>query len=95
MEKQFYVYIMTNKYDTVLYTGVTSDLIARVYQHKKKMVLGFTSRYNISKLVYYEIFSDAYNAISREKQIKSWQRKRKLELVKSMNPLFRDLYDGL
>lgn len=91
MNKQFYVYILTNKMHTVLYTGVTSDLQTHMFQHKEKVVPSFTSRYNINSLVYYEEFSDAYNAISREKQVKSWPRKRKIELINSLNPGWEDL----
>jgi putative endonuclease len=86
---------MTNQVNTVLYTGVTSSLQSRVYQHKEKLVAGFTSRYNINKLVYYEECADALSAISREKQIKSWSRKDKIDLVKSMNINWDDLYDSL
>jgi putative endonuclease len=91
MDKQFHVYIMTNKMRTVVYTGVTSDLITRVFQHKLKVVSSFTSRYNLNSLVYYEEYSDAYNAITREKQIKSWSKKRKNELINGMNPGWDDL----
>lgn len=91
MRKVFCVYMMTNKYNTVLYTGVSSILPQRVRQHKEKVFEGFTKKYNVDKLVYYEICSDAYTAINREKQIKSWSRKKKEELVNSMNPEWRDL----
>jgi len=86
---------MTNSNNSVLYTGVTSNLQARVFQHKEKVVTGFTRRYNIDKLVYYEVFSDAYAAISREKQIKGGSREKKVELVNSMNPKWEDLSDKL
>ncbi|NQU83386.1 MAG: GIY-YIG nuclease family protein [Parcubacteria group bacterium] len=86
---------MTNKNNTVLYTGVTSDLKKRVYQHKVKLADGFTKKYNIDKLVCFEIFEDMYNAISREKQIKSGTRQRKIDLVNGMNKEWKDLYDGL
>ena len=86
---------MTNKNNSVLYTGVTSNLPGRVYQHKEKMIDGFTKRYNVTKLVYYEVFSDPYNAIVREKQIKAGSRRRKIELIEGMNPKWRDLYDEL
>ena len=95
MEKQFCIYIMTNKYNTVLYTGVTNDLKKRVYEHKNKLVPGFTNYYNIHKLVYYEVFGDVYNAISREKQIKGGSRQKKLDLVKNMNPEWKDLCDEI
>ncbi len=86
---------MTNEYNTVLYTGVTNDLIRRVYQHKEKLIAGFTKKYNVNKLVYYEIFTDINNAIAREKQIKAGSRQKKIDLVNSMNPQWCDLYDGL
>jgi putative endonuclease len=92
MEKQYYVYIMTNKNNTALYTGVTNNLKKRVYEHKNKVVNGFTKKYNIIKLVYYEIFNHSYSAISREKQIKGGSRKKKLELINSINPEWEDLY---
>ncbi len=92
MEKQFYVYIMANDSNTVTYTGVTSDIKRRVYEHKEKFVEGFTKQYNINKLVYYEIFGDAINAITREKQIKGGSRHSKIKLIESMNKDWRDLY---
>jgi putative endonuclease len=91
----FYVYILTNKSNTVLYTGVTSNLLRRVYEHKNKSVKGFTSKYNVSKLVYYEEGEDSYGAISREKQIKAGSRQNKKDLINSMNPEWKDLYDEL
>uniref|UniRef100_A0A7V0Z4C2 GIY-YIG nuclease family protein n=1 Tax=candidate division WOR-3 bacterium TaxID=2052148 RepID=A0A7V0Z4C2_UNCW3 len=93
--KQYYVYIMTNKWNTTIYTGVTNDLKRRVYEHKMKMVNGFTKKYNLNKLVYYEIFFDSYNAIVREKQIKAGPRRKKVALINTMNPEWRDLYDEL
>ena len=93
---RYYVYILTNKYCTVLYTGVTNDLVRRVYEHKCHLDRGsFTARYNIEQLVYYEVTSDAESAISREKQIKSWNRMKKFFLIKEKNPTFEDLYEGL
>lgn len=80
---------------TVLYTGVTSDLIKRVYQHKEGVVAGFTKKYNVKKLVYYEIFEDITEAIIREKQIKKGSRHRKTDLIERMNPEWRDLYYDL
>jgi putative endonuclease len=94
-EKFGYVYILTNHSDKVLYTGVTSNLVKRVYEHKDKMVEGFTKKYNIDKLVYYEVFDDIESAIEREKQIKAGSRKKKIELIESVNPEYRDLYYGL
>ncbi|MDZ7359046.1 MAG: GIY-YIG nuclease family protein [candidate division KSB1 bacterium] len=93
MDKQFYVYIMTNKNNTVIYTGVTNNLKRRVYEHKAKLVEGFTKKYNIDKLVYYEIFEDSYNAIAREKQIKGGSRQKKIDLINSVNKDWKDLYD--
>jgi putative endonuclease len=90
MTKQFCVYIMTNKSRT-LYTGVTNDLERRVYEHKKKLVPGFTAKYNIDRLVYYEATQDVNAAISREKQIKGWLRAKKIVLIESVNPDWRDL----
>ncbi len=84
---------MTNKHNTVLYTGVTSDLKKRIYEHKKKMVPGFTEKYNIDKLVYYETFDNAYGAITREKKIKGSSRQKKINLIRSLNPNWDDLYD--
>jgi putative endonuclease len=84
---------MTNKRNTVLYTGVTNDLKKRVYEHKEKLVGGFTKKYNINKLVYYEIFDSSYSAITREKQIKSRSRQKKVNLIGSLNPEWDDLYD--
>jgi putative endonuclease len=93
MLKQYCVYILTNRRHTVLYTGVTGDLQRRVYQHREKLLSGFTSRYNVSK--YYECTDDASGAIAREKQIKAGPRRKKIELVDSFNPTWRDLFDDL
>ncbi len=87
---QYYVYIMTNKSGT-LYTGITSNLVKRAYEHKHHLVRGFTDKYNITKLIYYESTSDVSAAIAREKQIKGWLRKKKIALIKSMNPEWKDL----
>ncbi|MGB6296903.1 MAG: GIY-YIG nuclease family protein [Rivularia sp. (in: cyanobacteria)] len=95
MSQQYYIYIITNYYNTVLYTGVTNDLIRRIYEHKEKIIAGFTKKYNVNKLVYYEIFTDINSAIAREKQIKAGSRQKKIDLVNSMNPQWCDLYDGL
>jgi len=86
---------MSNKNNTVLYTGVTNDLRRRVYEHKEKMIEGFTKRYHITKLVYYEILRDAEPAIAREKQIKGGSRQKKEGLIEGMNLYWKDLYDGL
>ena len=89
-EKQYYVYILTNKSNT-LYTGITDDLYRRLYEHKNKLTPGFTKKYNIDKLIYYEVFDDPESAIQREKEIKGWTRKKKLELIKKINPNFEEL----
>jgi len=94
-KKQYYIYIMTNKINTVLYTGVTSDLKRRTWEHKEKRIKGFTKKYNIDKLVYFEIFNDPENAILREKQIKAGSRNKKIELIKEINPEWKDLYNKL
>ncbi len=86
---------MTNKNNTVLYTGVTNDLKRRVYEHKEKLIDGFTKKYNINKLVYYEVFEEVGNAIPREKQIKGGSRQKKLDLISRMNKEWRDLYEEL
>ncbi len=91
--KQYYVYIMTNKSKT-LYTGVTNDLIRRIYEHRNHLVKGFTDKYNITKLVYYEATNNVISAIEREKQIKGWLRKKKIDLIESMNPEWKDLSEG-
>jgi putative endonuclease len=91
--KTYYVYIMTSRSGT-LYTEITSDLERRVYEHKNKMVNGFTKKYDINRLAYYEEVGDVDSAIAREKQIKSWRRSKKIDLVKSMNPTWCDLSEG-
>ncbi len=91
----YYIYILTNKNNTVLYTGVTNDLVRRVYEHKNKLAKGFTKRYNIDKLVYYEVASNPQSAIEREKQIKGMVRRKKIELVNGTNPEWKDLWDEI
>jgi putative endonuclease len=91
--KQYYVYIMTNRSKT-LYTGVTNDLMRRVYEHKNKMVEGFTKKYNITRLVYFEETNDIQSAITREKQVKGWLRSKKIALIESVNPKWKDLSEG-
>ena len=86
MYTESYVYLLTNKHNNVLYTGVTSDLICRIYEHKHKMQKGFTQKYNVDRLVYYEVCPDIMGAIAREKQIKGWSRKKKEILIKMTNP---------
>jgi putative endonuclease len=92
--KKSFVYFMTNKNNTVIYVGVTSDLLKRVYQHKTKTYKGFTAKYNCDKLIYFEEFDDINLAITREKQIKSSNRKRKERLINAENPEWNDLSDG-
>jgi putative endonuclease len=87
---QYYVYIMTNASRT-LYVGTTGDLMRRVYEHKQKIISGFTSKYNITKLVYFEETTDVRAAIAREKQIKGWLRNKKTALIESLNPTWNDL----
>ena len=95
MEKTFYVYIMTNAHNRVLYTGFTNDLVRRIFEHKEGLADGFTKRYNLHKLVYYEAIEDAYAGISREKQIKAGSRAKKLALINLSNPEWRDLYEEI
>jgi putative endonuclease len=86
---------MTNKHNTTLYTGVTGILKKRIYEHKQKMIDSFTKRYNITKLVYYEVYDDPTNAIKREKQIKGGSRRKKVDLIENINPKWDDLYDNI
>ena len=95
MDKLFAIYIMTNKRDGVLYAGVTNDLKRRAFEHREDLVPGFSRRYNLHKLVYFETTSDAYSAITREKQIKAGSRAKKIALVNAANPEWRDLYDEI
>lgn len=92
-DKQYFVYILTSKSGT-LYTGMTNNLQRRVYQHKNKMVDGFTKKYDADRLVYYEMFGDVRDAIAREKQIKGWLRNKKIALIESTNPKWQDLSEG-
>jgi len=93
--KQFYVYLLTNFTNNVFYIGVTNDLIRRTYEHRNHVVKGFTSRYNVTKLVYFEVFNDAISAITREKQLKGRSRSKKIELIRNTNPTFKDLYEKI
>lgn len=93
MEDAYSVYIITNQHHTVLYTGVTSDLYYRIQEHKLKIHPGFTAKYNVCKLVYYEQYGDVNDAIAREKAIKGGSRKRKIDLINSMNPGWEDLWE--
>ena len=89
----YYVYIMTNKSNNVLYVGMTNDIERRVAEHKSHSIPGFTARYNLNKCVYVEEFSSIEDAIDNEKKLKSWSRKKKFELINSKNPEFKDLYE--
>ncbi len=93
--KQYYVYILASKKNGVLYIGVTSNLVKRIYEHKSKLVKGFTKKYHVHKLVYYEETEDIYAAITREKQLKKWNRAWKIELIERENSDWKDLYYSL
>ena len=95
MAKQFYVYILANKRNGTLYTGVTSELIQRVWQHKNDMAEGFTKKYKVKTLVYYEVHESAESALTREKRIKRWRRAWKLRLIEDSNPEWKDLYEQI
>ena len=92
MDKQYYVYILASRKNGTLYIGITSELIRRIWVHKNKVVAGFTSKYHVDKLVYYEIFGDPENAIKREKRLKFYKRKWKIDLIEKSNPEWKDLY---
>jgi putative endonuclease len=93
-EHRYYVYLLTNKNDKVMYVGVTNNLERRVHEHKTKMVPGFTEKYNVNKLVYFEETRDVLVAVAREKEIKKWRREKKNNLVVAINPEWKDLSDG-
>lgn len=90
-----YIYILASQKNGTLYTGVTSDLIKRIYQHKNKEIEGFTYKYNVNQLVYFEVHADIREAILREKRIKKWKRAWKLKLIEKENPYWKDLYESL
>jgi putative endonuclease len=90
-EKRYYIYLLTNWNNKVMYVGVTNNLIRRIYEHKNKLVKGFTKKYNVNKLVYYEETQDVIAALTREKEIKKWRREKKNQLVNQMNPIWKDL----
>jgi len=90
-EKQYYIYILTNKSNRVLYIGVTNDIVRRVFEHRNKLVDGFTKKYNLTKLVYYEVAENIESAIKREKQLKNWHRAWKVNLILQFNPEWNDL----
>lgn len=91
----YYVYILTRKRNSVFYVGVTNNLLRRIFEHKEGLIQGFTKKYDIKMLVYYEHHDDIYTAIRREKLIKKWSRKIKMEAIEKMNPEWKDLYDEL
>jgi putative endonuclease len=93
LDKQFYVYILASQRNGTLYTGVTSNLIQRIWQHKEGLTDGFTTKYGVKNLVYFEVHGTAEAAITREKQIKKWRRAWKLDLIEKRNPDWKDLYD--
>ena len=94
-DKKYYVYVMAKDRNSTFYVGVTSDLVARVWQHKNDVIEGFTQKYGIHKLVYYEAFDDPENAILREKRLKKWNRPWKMRLIEELNPEWRDLNESL
>ena len=95
MEKKGYVYILFNKKNGTLYTGVTSNLVKRIYEHKQKLVDGFTKKYSIDKLGFFEIYENIEQAIERKKQIKAGSRKKKIDLIEKQNPIWKDLYSSI
>src|SRR4030042_4285300 len=90
--RQYYVYILASKRNGTLYIGITNNLLRRIYEHKNNLIEGFTKKYNVHNLVYYEIYCDVYAAIAREKAMKKWKRAWKIELIEKDNPLWKDLY---
>ncbi len=92
---EYYVYILASKKNGTLYLGITNNLLKRVYEHKNDMVDGFTKKYHVHQLVYYEESDDVKSAITREKQIKKWKRQWKIDLIEEFNPIWKDLYDNL
>jgi putative endonuclease len=94
-EGQFYVYILASRIGGTLYIGVTNDLVRRCYEHREKLVEGFTKQYDVGKLVYFECLDDPENAIRREKQLKKWNRSWKIRLIEARNPHWNDLYPGI
>jgi len=91
--KKYFVYILTNKNNSVLYTGITNSLMRRIWEHKSQLIVGFTKKYNVTKLIYYESFDNPTEAIKREKQIKAGSRKKKIELINKFNPEWQELYE--
>ena len=95
MPKKGYLYILASRRNGTLYVGVTSDLVKRVEEHRQKLVDGVTKRYSVTRLVYFEMFEDIKDAITRERHLKEWKRKWKTELIQSINPYWRDLYEDI
>ncbi len=95
MTNEYYVYILSNQSMNVLYTGVTNDLKRRIHEHKNKLIDGFTKKYNVNRLVHYEVYSEIIEALGREKQIKGWARNKKNDLIKIGNPNWKDLYPDI
>lgn len=95
MTKSYYVYILASKRNGTLYIGVTNDLVRRVYEHKQGLVEGFTKKYNVKQLVFFEETNDVESAITREKQMKKWNRQWKIELIEKQNPEWKDLYSEI
>ena len=93
--RQYYVYILANKRNGTLYIGITNNLTKRIYEHKNNLIEGFTKKYNIHNLVYYEITNDIRSALAREKRLKKWKRRWKFELIEKSNPKWEDLYNDL
>ena len=91
----YYVYILASRKDGVIYIGVTNDIVRRVYEHRMKAVPGFTSKYIITRLVWFEVYDDPTNAITREKELKKWKRRWKTELIEAQNPQWNDLYESI
>ncbi len=91
----YYVYILASRKDGAIYIGVTNDIVRRVYGHRTKVIQGFTSRYNITRLVWFEIYEDPISAISREKELKKWRRAWKVQLIEAENPKWDDLYESI
>ena len=91
----YYVYLLASRTDGALYVGMTNDLVRRIYQHRTKTIPGFTARYNITRLVWFEVYADPISAITREKELKKWRRAWKIALIERDNPGLNDLYDSI